>query len=72
MRKLKLVKIVVPEIVAYYGQGSEIEDMVPEYQCKCGMGIDKGYMYCPYCGSEFDWKHVKRPSKKFMKFLDRL
>ena len=31
MRKLRLIKVVVPEIVAYFSQGSE--PMKPEYEC---------------------------------------
>ena len=71
MRKVKFVKVVVPEIVAYLGQG--IINEVPEYRCpECGFGVADDYSVCPYCSSELDWKHVKRPSKEFIKFLDRL
>lgn len=71
MRKIRFVKVVIPEIVAYYGQGPGIKNMEPEYRCECGMGIDKGYMCCPYCGSELDWKNVSTPSKKFLKSLEK-
>ncbi len=49
MRRLKLIKVVVPEIVAYFGQGSE--PMEPEYECSCGMGVAEEYKCCPYCGA---------------------
>lgn len=53
MRKLRLVKVVVPEIVAYFGATSET--MSPDYQCaECGCGVDEAYVCCPYCGSELD------------------
>lgn len=31
MRKLRLVKVVVPDIVAYMGEGPGIENMEPEW-----------------------------------------
>lgn len=71
MRKVKFVKIVVPEIVAYFGNGND--SAVPEYRCsECGYGVADDYTHCPHCGSELDWKRVKRPSQKFIEFLDRL
>ena len=56
MRKLRLIKVVVPEIVAYSIQGSK--PMKPEYEC--------------YCGAELAWERVRRPSKEFRKLLDKL
>ncbi len=71
MRKNKFVKVVVPEIVAYYSPGTE--EMMPDYRCpECGFGVADDYTHCPHCGSELDWMRVKRPSKKFIKLLDRL
>lgn len=53
MRRLRLVKVVVPEIVAYFG--STPEATRPDYRCTgCGCGVDKAYVCCPYCGSELD------------------
>lgn len=70
MRKLRLIKVVVPEIVAYFGQGSE--PMEPEYECSCGMGVAEEYKCCPYCGAELAWEQVRKPSKEFRKLLDKL
>lgn len=70
MRRLRLIKVVVPEIVAYFRQGSE--PMEPEYECSCGMGVAEEYKYCPYCGAELAWEKVRRPSKEFRKLLDKL
>ena len=70
MRRLKLIKVVVPEIVAYFGQGSE--PMEPEYECSCGMGVAEEYKCCPYCGAELAWEQVRKPSKEFRKLLDKL
>ena len=70
MRRMRLIKIVVPEIVAYFVQGTEAPE--PEYNCTCGMGVAKEYKCCPYCGAELAWGQVKKPSKEFSKMLDRL
>lgn len=70
MRKLRLVKVVVPEVVAYFSQGSEAPE--PEYNCTCGMGVAKEYKCCPYCGAELAWDKVVQPSKEFRKLFDRL
>lgn len=73
MRKLKLIKVVVPEIVAYIGPGSDIDNMAPDYQCpKCKFGLSEWYYYCPCCGNELDWASVRKPSAKFVKLIDRL
>lgn len=68
MRKLRLINVVVPEIVAYFGPGP----MVPEYECICGMEVAAEYKCCPYCGAELAWDQVKKPSKEFSKMLERL
>ena len=70
MRRLRLIKVVVPEIVAYFGQGSE--PMEPEYECSCGMGVAEEYKCCPYCGSELAWEQVGKPSKEFRELMKRL
>ena len=48
MRKLKLIKVTVPEIVAYFGDNG-LAPTEPEYQCTCGMGVAREYKNCPYC-----------------------
>ena len=70
MRKLRLIKVIAPEMVAYFGQGSE--PMEPEYECSCGMGVAEEYKCCPYCGAELDWNNVEQPSKRFKELLKRL
>lgn len=71
MRKLRLVKIAVPEIVAYIGlHGSEPTE--PEYECSCGMGVAREYKCCPYCGAELEWSRVRQPLKEFRELLKRL
>ncbi|MBC5712562.1 hypothetical protein H8S75_32200 [Hungatella sp. L12] len=57
-----MVKVVVPELVGYFVQGTEIPE--PEYNCTCGMGVAEEYKCCPYCGAELAWKRVAEPSKK--------
>ncbi len=68
MRKVRLVKVVIPEIVAYMGSDPDINNMEPDYQCpECGFGIAHAYMFCPYCGAELDWRHARTPSERFIK-----
>ncbi|MDB2016437.1 zinc ribbon domain-containing protein [[Clostridium] symbiosum] len=68
MRKVRLVKIVIPEMVTYIGPGPDIDNMEPDYQCpECGFGIAHAYMFCPYCGAELDWRHVRMPTERFIK-----
>ena len=41
MRKIRLFKVVVPELVAYTIHG---EDKIPDYRCpECGLGACEGY-----------------------------
>ena len=71
MKKLKLVKGVVPEIVAYFGNSKET--MQPEYRCsECGFGVSDNYICCPYCGSELVWDKVKKPSQRFLRLVKKL
>lgn len=71
MRKMKLVKVVVPEIVAYFGNTPEA--MEPDYICtECGLEVADNYVYCPYCGSEFAWNKVKKPSQRFLRLVKKL
>lgn len=68
MRKVRLVKVVIPEIVAYMGSDPDINNMEPDYQCpECGFGVADDYMFCPHCGAELDWRHARTPSERFIK-----
>lgn len=70
MRKVKFVKVVVPEILAYLGNGNINE--IPEYICpECEHGIADDYSVCSYCSSELNWKSAKKPSKEFLKFVEK-
>ena len=71
MRRLRLIKVVVPEIVAYFGATPEATR--PDYRCTgCGYGVDKAYVCCPYCGSELDWDKVRKPSQRFLRVFKKL
>lgn len=71
MRKLRLIKVVVPEIAACFG--STAESMEPEYRCsECGCEVDITYVCCPYCGSELDWDKARKPSQRFLRMLEKL
>ena len=71
MRRLRLIKVVVPEIVAYFGATPEATR--PDYRCTgCGYGVDKAHVCCPYCGSELDWDKVRKPSQRFLRVLKKL
>ena len=73
MRKLRLVKVVVPDIVAYMGEGPGFENMEPEYRCPvCGYGVADDYVCCPCCAAELDWENVRTPTKEFRELLNRL
>ena len=67
MRRLRLIKAVVPEIVAYFGEDPEL--LEAEYECACGMGVAEEYKCCPYCGAELMWDKVMEPSNKFRDLL---
>lgn len=71
MRKLKLVKVVNPEIVAAIC--SKLNETVYDYRCPvCGFGVSQGDNYCSGCGSELDWTKLNKPSKEFKKLVDSL
>ena len=73
MRKVRLVKVVIPEIVAYMGSDPDINNMEPDYQCpECGFGVADDYVYCPHCGAELDWGHVRMLTERFRKLAERL
>ena len=62
MRKIRLIKKVIPELVAYMHYDGEKS---PEYRCKeCRIHIMDNYRYCPHCGSELDWEHEDKKSKE--------
>lgn len=68
MRKIRLIKKVIPELVAYMFYDGEKS---PEYRCKeCGIHIMDNYRYCPHCGSELDWEHEDKKSKEFREFIE--
>lgn len=70
MRKIRFVKVVIPEIVYYIVSGDE---KLPDYRCpECGNGVAEEYLNCPYCGSELDWKTKDKKSEEFQKLIDRL
>ena len=42
MRKLRLIKVVVPELIAYFTNGGE---KIPDYRCPiCGFGVADDYV----------------------------
>lgn len=59
MIKLRLIRVVVPELVVYRNQRSA------EFRCSCGMGVAEEYKCCPYCGAELNWN-------KTIKYLTEL
>ena len=49
------------------------EQMEPDYQCpECGFGVADDYVYCPHCGAELDWRHVRMLTERFRKLAERL
>lgn len=62
MRKLKLIKVVIPELVAIVNHEGKIYH---DYACECGFGIGKGDCYCRACGSELNWKKVKMDGHEY-------
>lgn len=70
MRKLRLVRVVNPEIVSAMCSNG---DVIYDYRCSfCGIGVGQGDRYCSGCGSELDWAKLNKPSKEFKKYLDSL
>ena len=70
MRRIRFVKTVIPEIVSFTGEGTDINCMEPDYRCpECGMGIAREYECCPYCKTEFEWGKVELPDLSKMKDL---
>lgn len=58
MYKIKIIKVVHPEIVGYIKYGFS-GDIIYEYRCPCGHGVGEGDMFCSCCGNELDWSRVK-------------
>ncbi|WP_416390645.1 zinc-ribbon domain-containing protein [[Clostridium] symbiosum] len=47
--------------------------MEPDYRCpECGFGVADDYMFCPHCGVELDWRHVRMLTERFRKLAERL
>lgn len=70
MRKLKLVKNVVPELVAYFCVDGIKEK---EYRCtNCGTHVGTEDKYCRECGSKLDFTKKNKLSKEFEKFIEKL
>lgn len=72
MRKIRFIKVVVPEVVAYWSSnGVHIKE--PDYRCtNCGTHVGTRDNYCSGCGSELDFTKVGKPSKEFREFLKKL
>lgn len=70
MRKLRLVKVVAPELVAYFAHGDE---KIPDYRCPiCSFGVADEYVCCPHCSAELDWTREDKKSKEFRELIDSL
>jgi hypothetical protein len=37
-----------------------------------GFGVADDYVYCPHCGAELDWRHVRMLTERFRKLAERL
>lgn len=74
MRKIRFVKVAVPEIVSHIISGNDFENTEKDYRCPiCGLGIAEEYLCCPYCMTEFNWSKVKQPkSEEFRKLIDSI
>lgn len=71
MRKICLVKVVIPEVVAYCS--SQKHGFTTDYECPdCKAKVDSNWKCCPFCKAELDWNSVSKPSKEFKEFLKRL
>lgn len=65
-KKIKVVKTVIPEVVAYFEDRSRLGNMLPDYRCpECGFGIADDYICCPCCAAELDWKSVQTSPAEF-------
>lgn len=62
--KTKVVKVVVPKIIAYFPDGPYSE-LIPDWRCpNCGYGVADNYVACPHCGSWFDWSRAENPVRQ--------
>lgn len=63
MKKLRFIKVVVPEIVAFHGDNyTDLPHMEIDYRCpNCGQGAAREFECCPYCKAEFAWNKVRVP-----------
>lgn len=70
MKKIRLINVVVPELVAYMSFGDE---KVPDYRCPvCGFGVAEEYVCCPHCMSELNWFGKDKKSEEFKKIINNL
>ena len=72
MRKINIVNVVVPELVACFSYNGK---NLSHYQCtNCGAGVLKDYVCCPMCGADLDWKrwHETEETKAFREFIESL
>lgn len=70
MRKIKLVKIISPEIVSCTIHGTIREY---DYQCSnCEHHLSKTFKNCPYCGAEINWTNMDEESKTFERVMNTL
>ena len=70
MRKIRFIKVVIPEIVSYFCSDGIKE---PDYRCtNCGTCVGTRDNYCNGCGSELDFTKVGEPSKGFREFLKKI
>lgn len=70
LRKIKLVRVVVPELVTcFMHKGEKILD----FHCPvCGFGVEDDCARCPHCASELDWNREDKKSKEFRDMINGL
>lgn len=70
MMKIKIVKVVHPEITGCMTMNGEY---IQDYACPvCGNGVGEGEKFCSCCGNELDWTGMSAMSKKLKKMIDSL
>lgn len=70
MRKIKLAKIITPEIVSCTIHGT-IKTF--DYQCpNCEYNLSEDFKYCPNCGAEINWTYMDEESKTFERVMNTL
>ena len=72
MRKIRFIKVVVPEVVAYWSSAG-VNIIEPDYRCtNCGTHVGTEDNYCSGCGGELDFMKVGKPSEEFRNLLKKL